>query len=95
MYLISYDIASDRLRTKIASKLGGYGTRIQYSVFECDINEKRFNRLYSEISKLAEGLEDGSIRFYYLCASCRPKLKTIGIERPSAFRSGKEDIIII
>ena len=35
MYVVSYDITSDRLRNKIAKTLEGYGTRIQYSVFEC------------------------------------------------------------
>lgn len=95
MYLISYDIASDRLRRKIATKLEDYGTRIQYSVFECDITEKRFRKLYGEICKMTEGLEDGSVRFYFLCANCQPRMRLIGQEKPSAFRTGKEDIIII
>ena len=40
MYVVSYDISSDRLRNKVARTLEGYGTRIQYSVFECKLSEK-------------------------------------------------------
>ena len=41
MYLVSYDIESDRLRKKISDTLENYGIRIQYSVFECEISEQR------------------------------------------------------
>lgn len=33
MYLVVYDIQSDKLRTKFAKFLEQYGVRIQYSVF--------------------------------------------------------------
>ena len=46
MYVISYDIAGDKLRNKIAKVLLGYGRRVQYSVFECRISQKRFEELY-------------------------------------------------
>ena len=34
MYVVSYDIGSDKLRNKVAKVLLGYGNRVQYSVFE-------------------------------------------------------------
>lgn len=34
MFLVIYDIASDRLRTKFSQFLTQYGCRIQFSVFE-------------------------------------------------------------
>ena len=37
MYVISYDISENKIRNKVAKILEGYGKRIQYSVFECDI----------------------------------------------------------
>ena len=39
MYVISYDISENKIRNKVAKILEGYGKRIQYSVFECDIDE--------------------------------------------------------
>ena len=39
MYLVCYDITSDRVRNKIVKTLEGYGRRVQYSVFECDLDE--------------------------------------------------------
>ena len=42
VYVVSYDIISDRTRRKLSKILEGYGVRIQYSVFECRLNEKRF-----------------------------------------------------
>ena len=94
MYLVSYDIVSDKLRRKIAKCLENYGKRIQYSVFECDLNEIRFKKLYGELLEIACDIDDGSIRFYYLCGKCYPRLRIIGKKAPSLFRDN-EDVIVI
>lgn len=78
IYVVSYDITSDKIRGKIAKLLEGYGVRIQYSVFECNLTEKRFRKLYSEVFKLTAEEESGSVRFYTLCANCEKKVVTIG-----------------
>lgn len=78
IYVISYDISSNRMRTKLAKILEGYGVRIQYSVFECRLTEKRFLKLYAEIFQMTEQLEEGSVRFYSLCKNCEDKIVTIG-----------------
>ncbi len=94
MYIVSYDISSDRLRAKIAKTLEGYGVRVQYSVFECDLTEKKFKDLYAELLRLATDLSDGSIRFYYLCGRCSGKVKTIGQISPEREQL-QDDIIIV
>ena len=78
MYIVSYDISSDRLRNKIAKLLEGYGRRVQYSVFECEISEKHFQRLRNELSNHLTGSEDAGIRIYYLCGKCEKKIQVIG-----------------
>ena len=78
IYVISYDIKSDRIRNKLSKLLEGYGVRIQYSVFECRITEKRFKKLYQEIFLLVEENLEGSVRFYTLCKNCEDKILTIG-----------------
>lgn len=92
VYLVSYDITSDRRRRRIANLLENYGKRIQYSVFECDLDEKRYQKLYQEIARETMDMTDGSVRFYYLCANCMPKMRLIGQEKPSVF---KEDKVIV
>lgn len=93
MYLVSYDITSDKRRRRVANILENYGRRIQYSVFECDLDEKRYRKLYQEILKETDGMTEGSVRFYFLCANCIPKMRLIGQEKPSIFRN--DDVIVI
>ena len=39
-YLVAYDIRDDRRLRSIAICMEGYGTRIQYSVFVCDLSDR-------------------------------------------------------
>lgn len=94
MYIVSYDISSDRLHSRIAKTLEGYGRRVQYSVFECELAEKRYRELYEKLLKLMEGTEEGNICFYYVCKNCEAKKQLIGIPG-EADRHFQEDIIVI
>lgn len=78
MYVVSYDIVSDRLRAKVSKVLEEYGIRVQYSVFECRVEERRIRSLYNRLMELMNGEEEGSIRFYPVCANCENKIRTIG-----------------
>lgn len=64
-YIITYDIPDDRRRKKIADLLEGYGSRVQYSVFECILSRVKFNELKKRLGKIFKSGED-SIRFYPL-----------------------------
>ncbi len=79
MYVVSYDISSDRLRTKVSKTLEEFGRRVQYSVFECHLTDRQFQELYARLMKLAADMEDGSIRFYQICANCEARVRTIGV----------------
>lgn len=76
-YVVSYDIEENRTRTKLAKLLCGYGVRVQYSVFECELNEKRLREMYEKVFELTENAE-GSVRFYSICGKCEDKIVTIG-----------------
>ena len=79
MYLvISYDIQSDRRRTKIHKTLKNYGAWIQYSVFECDINKMEYLRLRHQLEALIDPNDEDSLRFYLLCEECKRKIERIG-----------------
>ena len=93
MYVISYDITSDRLRNKIAKVLLGYGRRVQYSVFECHISQKCFEELYKKLAPLMIDYDEGSIRFYHLCGKCECEVQELGLPKDDA--SDLEETIII
>lgn len=48
-YLVSYDIAHPRRLRRVARICESYGTRLQYSVFECALDGLRFERLKADI----------------------------------------------
>ena len=57
-YLVTYDVAQDRRRTRLAKELEHYGDRIQYSVFLFDISPAAMLRLKTEILDLVDVGED-------------------------------------
>ena len=81
--LVSYDIPNDKRRLKIAKILEDYGDRVQYSVFECDLPEKQFQKLVKELEQVLEESED-SIRIYLLCQTCVTKIRAMGQAEPPA-----------
>ncbi|MEO0099225.1 MAG: CRISPR-associated endonuclease Cas2 [candidate division WOR-3 bacterium] len=76
--VISYDIKSDRRRNRVLKTLKNYGTRVQFSVFECNLNSEQFERLKNHLSFLIKPSED-SIRFYRLCEDCKRKVFILGL----------------
>jgi CRISPR-associated protein Cas2 len=44
-WMVAYDIEDDRIRRKVHHTLKNYGTPVQYSVFECRLNQSRLNEL--------------------------------------------------
>ena len=73
-YLITYDITNTKNRTKLSDILEGYGYRVNYSVFECEFNKTKLNKLLTKIKedKLYDKDQD-TIRFYHLCENCLSK----------------------
>jgi CRISPR-associated protein Cas2 len=67
--LIVYDISSDRRRTKLHDKLLDFGTPVQYSVFECLLDEEGLERMKEAVMRVIRPRVD-RVRFYYLCARC-------------------------
>lgn len=60
--LITYDIANTKNRTKLSTLLEGYGSRVNFSVFELDIKKKKLDVLMLEIKTLCE--KHDSVRVY-------------------------------
>lgn len=50
-YLVAYDIRDDRRLRSVAVCMEGYGTRIQYSVFVCDLSEREAVLMRDDIER--------------------------------------------
>ena len=75
--VVSYDIASDKRRGKIARTMENYGKRVQYSVFECNLEEDLMRKMEKELTRVYNPEED-TIRIYILCKTCLSKIKVLG-----------------
>ncbi|MCC9078147.1 CRISPR-associated endonuclease Cas2 [Litorilinea aerophila] len=77
LYVIAYDIPSNRRRSRVHKILSAFGRWTQYSLFECFLNERDYLRLQA---MLAEHLEDAkdSVRIYPLCGTCQERVETVG-----------------
>lgn len=57
-YLVTYDIAHPKRLRRVARTLEGYGTRLQYSVFECPLDGLRLEKLKADIWEIIHHHED-------------------------------------
>lgn len=83
-YLVTYDIPSDRRRTRVATCLLEHGDRIQYSVFIIDAARVKIVRLKDRIRTLID-VEEDSVLFCDLGALSSVTdsvFSTVGRERP-------------
>lgn len=80
--IISYDIVVDKRRTKVMKLLQGYGTRVQYSVFECYLNVQQLDRIGRELRNLID-LDTDSVRCYVLDEAARKRIRIVGIGQVS------------
>ena len=86
LILITYDVSTvektglRRLR-RVAQACEDYGTRVQKSVFECQVGQKEWvllrDRLLTEIKH-----DQDSLRFYFLDEKAAQRIEHHGIEKP-------------
>lgn len=75
--IVVYDISIDKRRTKLHNVLLDYGSPVQYSVFECIIDENTHKQMMKAIQRVISPKVD-HVRFYYLCEGCLKRVKVIG-----------------
>jgi CRISPR-associated protein Cas2 len=67
-------------RTKLHDALLDFGMPVQYSVFECLLNEEEQKKMLQKVMKVIRPRKD-AVRFYYLCAGCLKRVQvTSGVE---------------
>lgn len=57
-YLVAYDIRDDQRLRQVASCMEGYGDRIQYSVFVCDLSDHEFVAMRVDLESRMKVSED-------------------------------------
>ena len=86
LVLVTYDVstvetAGRRRLRRVARACEDYGTRVQKSVFECQVGKTEWvnlrHRLLSEMKE-----EEDSIRFYFLDAEAIQRTEHHGIAKP-------------
>lgn len=75
-YIVSYDIPDDKRRNNVAKVLLDFGDRVQYSVFECIMDDMLREKMTSRLRKIIK--EEDSIRIYTLCAKCEKTIMVLG-----------------
>lgn len=79
LVVISYDIANDKRRNKVAKVLLDYGNRVQYSVFETSSIEK-LPEIKDRIKRIIDKNND-QVCYYTLCQRCKNKIEIDGFRK--------------
>jgi CRISPR-associated protein Cas2 len=77
-YLVAYDIPDNQRRGKVARILEDFGDRVQYSVFEMELeNSAQLGEMQERLAGVVDPQAD-SVRIYFLCQGCRVKVEILG-----------------
>ena len=86
LILVTYDVATvekagQRRLRRVAQACEDYGTRVQKSVFECQVGQKEWvllrGRLLDEVKADAD-----SLRFYFLDEKAVQRIEHHGVDKP-------------
>lgn len=77
LHVVVYDIPDDGRRVKLARALEDFGTRVQYSVFECVLTAEQVGTMMERLQRLVDPARD-QVRVYRLCGACEPVIAILG-----------------
>ena len=84
--LIAYDIADPRRLRRVALACEDFGLRVQKSLFECWLEEERFDRFWERLTSLIHPGED-SLAAYVIDAGGVPRRRAAGCHVPTSQRT--------
>ena len=91
LVLVTYDVSTiepggaARLR-RVAKACRDFGQRVQYSVFEIEVDPAQWTKLKARLERLIEPEHD-SLRYYYLGANWQRRVEHVGA-KPAADLGG-------
>jgi CRISPR-associated protein Cas2 len=75
--IVAYDICDPKRLTRVAKVCQDYGMRVQYSVFECRLDEDEFTDFWLRLLEETEESEDRIVA-YKIDARCAKETLTAG-----------------
>jgi len=85
LVVVCYDVSTvepegQRRLRRVAKACKDYGQRVQFSVFECEIDPARWTALRQRLIDEID-LETDSLRFYFLGSNWRRRVEQIGAKK--------------
>ena len=82
MVLVAYDVetetkAGQRRLRRVARACQDFGQRVQFSVFECNVDPAQWVNLRSRLMQEIDPAKD-SLRFYFLGSNWRRRVEHVG-----------------
>ena len=86
LILVTYDVstvekAGARRLRRVARACEDYGTRVQKSVFECQVGQTEWAQLRARLLQEIKADQD-SLRFYFLDETAKTKIEHHGVDKP-------------
>ena len=75
--VVAYDVSDDRRRERLHHLLEGYGTPVQYSVFECWLGRREKEKVQRSVRRIIRREVD-QVRYYLLCGQCWKRIEVEG-----------------
>lgn len=85
--LVCYDISADKRRNRVAKVCESFGTRVQFSVFECPLDETRLAQMKASLAEEINSEEDQVLFVTLGPESGDASLRIEAVGRPYTTRS--------
>lgn len=76
-FIVTYDIGDPLRLARIGKAMKDYGQRVLKSVFECTLDDVKYENMKRKMKQLME-LETDSVRYYFICEKCSKLNESIG-----------------
>lgn len=85
LVLVSYDVSTSssggkRRLSRVSKACTGFGSRVQFSVFECEVDPAQWVELRASLLALIDPDCD-SLRFYFLGANWERRIEHHGLQK--------------
>lgn len=77
LHIVAYDIKDAKRLKKLSRLCLDYGVRIQYSIFEFDLNADLTKDFLQKISEIIDSAVD-KVMVVPVCENCRKSIKLLG-----------------
>lgn len=78
-YLVCYDVRDEARLRRVQRLMLGYGRRLQYSIFRCELSQRDRERMKWELTKIMD--DEDRLLVVSLCRACAKKVMVSGPEK--------------